>query len=401
MIGRRKRDPDQRLLRRVRWRLIAWSGGATVVLFVTLGAAMYWAVATTLAAQSVADLEARAENLQIRALKVSDAGQLLHDFKDASTWDPGLLTIESAESSSARIAPAAKEAEVGGRLVRSLTTSIRMNTGPPLVVTIFVDRAAEVLTLRTLLLVLVLGGLVLVLASLVVGYLYAGAALVPIRDSLRRQREFTADASHELRTPLAIVGTALEQLRRKHDDPVAIERTIEDIEIGTGRLGRMIDDLLLLARMDSDSVELVLDSTDLADVAAEGLAGLVALADRGGVRLSLDVEPAPVLGDQAHLRQLVGILVDNAIRQSPKGGTVRVRVRPGASLEVEDEGPGIRVEDLPCIFDRFWRAADAPAGGTGLGLPIARLIADRHGGQLIAENRAQGGACLRFSMPGA
>jgi signal transduction histidine kinase len=270
-----------------------------------------------------------------------------------------------------------------------------------LVVSIFVDRATEVRTLWTLLLALVVGGVGLMVAAVSVGYIYSGAALVPIRNSLRRQREFTADASHELRTPLSIVGAAVEQLRRDHDDAAAIERTIDDIEIGTGRLTRLIDDLLLLARSDSDTVELTVDPADLADVAADGIAGLVAVAARAGVRLRLDVVPAPVLGDEAHLGQLAVILVDNAIRQSPKGGTVLVRVRPGASLEVEDEGPGIRAEDLPHIFDRFWRAADAPIGGTGLGLAIATWIADRHGGRLVAENRPQGGSCLRFSMPAA
>jgi two-component system sensor histidine kinase CiaH len=258
----------------------------------------------------------------------------------------------------------------------------------------------EVRTLRTLVVVLVLGGLVLLMASVGFGYLYAGAALVPIRESLRRQREFAADASHELRTPLAIVSAALEQLRRKHEDPTAIEQTIEDIKIGTDRLGRLTDDLLLLARTDSENLELMVHPGDLAEVATESLVGFVTLAERAGVRLHLDVEPAPIMGDLARLGQLAGILVDNAIRQSPQGGTVLVRIRPGASLEVEDEGPGIRVEDLPYIFDRFWRSADAPTGGTGLGLPIARWIAQRHGGQLLARNRAQGGACLRFSMPG-
>jgi two-component system sensor histidine kinase BaeS len=109
-----------------------------------------------------------------------------------------------------------------------------------------------------------------------------------------------------------------------------------------------------------------------------------------------------MLGDPARLRQLVMILVDNAIRHSPAGGEVRVGVRSadGAStLSVADEGPGIQEADLPHIFDRFWRAPGAPAGGTGLGLSIAKWIADRHSGSIVATSPAGGGARFEVHLP--
>ena len=114
------------------------------------------------------------------------------------------------------------------------------------------------------------------------------------------------------------------------------------------------------------------------------------MAAAAGVRLALDLQPAPVRGDEARLRQLAGILVDNAIRHSPAGGRVTVTVRPGALLTVDDEGPGIAPEHLDRVFERFWRAPGAPAEGTGLGLAIARWIAERHGGSIHAENRSPG-----------
>jgi len=122
------------------------------------------------------------------------------------------------------------------------------------------------------------------------------------------------------------------------------------------------------------------------------------------VHVLVDPEPAPIEGDPARLRQLVTILIDNAIRHSPAGGEVRVAVRTfddEATVTVADQGPGIRPVDMPHIFDRFWRAPGAPAGGTGLGLAIARWIAERHGGSVEAASPADGGAVFTVRLPTA
>jgi Signal transduction histidine kinase len=116
----------------------------------------------------------------------------------------------------------------------------------------------------------------------------------------------------------------------------------------------------------------------------------------------VDPVPAEVSGDPARLRQLVGILVDNAIRHAPPGTRVDVQVRTDgtdALLTVDDAGPGIRPEDLPHVFDRFYRAAGAPGGGTGLGLAIAAWIVERHGGRIAASNRDGGGARFTVRLP--
>ena len=116
----------------------------------------------------------------------------------------------------------------------------------------------------------------------------------------------------------------------------------------------------------------------------------------------VDPPPSELSGDPARLRQLVMILIDNAIRHSPNGGRVFVRVRTegrDATLVVEDDGPGIRAEDLPRLFDRFYRAAGAPGGGTGLGLAIAAWIAERHDGRIEAANRPEHGARFTVRLP--
>ena len=121
----------------------------------------------------------------------------------------------------------------------------------------------------------------------------------------------------------------------------------------------IVEDLLLLARSDSGAIELERVPMDLGDVAADGASALSKPATDRGVRVEVDPQPAMIAGDPARLRQLVMILVDNAIRHSPADGRVAVQVRAdgrGAALVVEDDGPGIRAEDLPHVFERFYRA---------------------------------------------
>ena len=428
------------------------------MVLIVLGAVLYAAVARSLAAQSAAQLHERIASLQVKAQLAAGAFDPYVNIPIAVTTDPAKLGVTFGGPASGTIAIAVdpfnggsvtgsrtqpaptpdstgsaangpappggqpailplpsddevaaarngqetiNETDWNGTPVRTLTAALSVGTGQ-VVIQIVADRTSEVRTLQVLVAALVIGGLLVIAASVVVGYVYAGGALVPIRESLRRQREFAADASHELRTPLAIVRAAVDQLRRNRGNAEVVDRSLDDITAGADRLNRLVDDLLLLARTDADAVELAVRPTDLADAASEAVGRLASVAGSRGVRLRLDVEPADVAGDAERLRQLVAILVDNAIRHSADGGAVDVSVRRDGStavVDVEDRGPGIRPEDLPHVFDRFWRAADAPPDGTGLGLAIARWIADRHRGRVTVENRPEGGARFRFSMP--
>jgi two-component system sensor histidine kinase QseC len=142
---------------------------------------------------------------------------------------------------------------------------------------------------------------------------------------------------------------------------------------------------------------------DLGDVATDAATSLGRLAEDRSVHLEVDPEPAMLDGDPVRLRQLVTILVDNAVRHSPRGGVVSVRVRTEgltAAVEVADQGPGVRPEDREHVFDRFYRAPGAPSGGTGLGLAIARWITERHGGRIGVRNAEAGGAIFRVELPG-
>ncbi|HEX8941023.1 MAG TPA: HAMP domain-containing sensor histidine kinase [Candidatus Limnocylindrales bacterium] len=429
---------DARLLRWTRLRLMAWSGGGTLVVLLLLGAALYAAVAGSLAADGRASIERRAdtigrflaggrgpgngfgfggdrlplgvafggESAGTLAVLVGPNGQM---FRPADAVLPAGLPDTNAIAVAAAGHEDVRDATAGTVPVRILTRPVTRPEGT-YVIQIVGDRTAEVNLLRTLLLVLLGGGLLALLAALAAGYLYAGRALVPIRQSigrrqeaLRRQREFTANASHELRTPLTVIRASVADLRRNRRSRVEdVGEALGDIDAEVGHLTALVDDLLLLARTDSGAVELERVDLDLADVAAEGAGALTPLAAERGVSLLVDPRPTPLVGDPLRLRQLVTILADNALRHAPPGTSVVVRVRPdepGPVLQVDDDGPGIREADLPHVFERFWRADDAPAGGTGLGLSIAAWIVERHGGTIAAANRPTGGARFEVHLP--
>ena len=435
---------EAQLLRRVRIQLVLWSGGVTLALLVLLGIVLYVAVDRSLSTQGTAELVSQANQLTRTPPSPGDelpaggfifggpaSGTIAMVLDEQGIPGPrqrvpgGLPVTASVDAARATGERDIREAKVPIQ-VRSITvdgvsasvteTPVRVLTDPVIVrgqqffVQIVGDRTLEERTLRILVLVLVVGGAIALLIASGVGAAYANRALVPIRQSLanqrealRRQREFAADASHELRTPLTVIRASVEDLERHPRKSVAtVGSALTDIRDEVDHLTSMVDDLLLLARSDSGAMELERVPLDLGDVASTGASGLTRLADERDVRMVVDPIPAEVAGDPARLRQLVAILVDNAIRHAPAGSRVDVRVRTDggdAVLVVEDEGPGIRAEDLPRVFDRFYRAAGAPGGGTGLGLAIAAWIVERHGGRIAAANRDAAGARFTVRMP--
>jgi len=436
---------EARLLRHVRRRLVAWSGVSTLVILLVLGAALYWVVASSLAAASVTQLEARVapvatflEGGQSGPGRDPDPGGFVFGggntvlYLFTSAGEPVQLGERGGQVPAAlpdEAGLAAAGASPGGTDVRTadlvigergitLTVPVRILTrkvtaqadGNDYFLQALQDRSTEVATLNSLLTVLVLGGMLVVVVAIAFGAVYARRALVPIRESLaaqrtalRRQREFAADASHELRTPLTVIRSSVEHLARHRDRSVGeSQEALDDIDAEVSHLAALVDDLLLLARSDSGAVPLERMPMDLGDVASDAASAVGRAAESRGVRVQVDPEPAMLEGDPARIRQLVLILVDNAVRHSPRGGIVDVRVRREgalACLEVADQGPGLRPEDMPHVFDRFWRAPGAPSGGTGLGLAIARWVTERHGGRIGVANREGGGAIFRVELP--
>jgi signal transduction histidine kinase len=420
---------DNRLIRRVRWQLVAWSGVTTLLVLVVLGAALYLIAARTLEDRGNQQLMARADDFREHpdprgsgfgfsfggnssgtiALLADNNGEALNLGPGGPGFLPPGFPVESGIDAARTAGVNVETTQISGVPIRVRTERANSPIGT-VFIQIIQDRTTEQATLDAMLRLLLIGGAVVVLVAIGFGAVYARRALVPIRDSLaaqrlalRRQREFAADASHELRTPLTVVRSSVEFLRRHPSEPVSeIGGALDDVDAEVARMTSLVDDLLLLARSDSGAVALTRQALDLGDVAAAAASSMAMPAGAKDVRVIVDPEPAMVEGDSVRLRQLVMILVDNAIAHSPTGGEVRVAVRTDGSaalLDVEDQGGGVRPEDMPHLFDRFWRASGAPSGGTGLGLAIAKWIVDRHRGTITVSNRIEGGARFRVRLP--
>ncbi|HET8755442.1 MAG TPA: HAMP domain-containing sensor histidine kinase [Solirubrobacteraceae bacterium] len=221
--------------------------------------------------------------------------------------------------------------------------------------------------------------------------------LEALDESQRAQRRLVADASHELRTPLTSLRTNLEVLGTDRELPAHDrERLRRDLVAQLEELGELVGDLVELAR-DGESAgdpPEPLRFDELVGAAAER-------AQRHAPQVGFDVavEPCVVTGERARLDRAVANLLDNAAKWSPPGGTVEVRLRDG-ELTVRYHGPGIAPEDLPHVFDRFYRATAARGrAGSGLGLAIVRQVAELHAGTVRAEPAVGGGALLRLALP--
>ena len=228
--------------------------------------------------------------------------------------------------------------------------------------------------------------------------------LADLDHAFTTQRRFLADASHELRTPLAAIRTNVEALLRGADaDPEERDASLRAIARETDRMGRLVADLLALARADAGQ-PLVQKPVELDALLIEVYQQQRRLAD--GLNLSLgELEQVEIQGDPDRLKQLALNLVDNALRYTPPGGDVTLDVvREGdwAVLRVRDTGVGIPPLDLPHIFDRFYRV-DRPrtrqAGGTGLGLAIAKWVAEAHGGRIDVESVVDKGSTFSVFLP--
>jgi heavy metal sensor kinase len=217
---------------------------------------------------------------------------------------------------------------------------------------------------------------------------------------------FTADASHELRSPLAAMRAAIDVALQQPRTAAEYQDTLGSMGEQCDRLTALVNGLLLLSRADAGEAELRQEPIDLAAL-ADGVAEMFQpLAEERGIELIWDHQPAlRVRGDPPRLRQLLTNLVDNAIKFTAAGGTVRVRVESAgdyARLVVTDTGEGIPAEHLPHVFERFYQADPArSSAGTGLGLSICRWIADAHGGSIRAESEPSRGSTFFVDLPRA
>lgn len=280
-------------------------------------------------------------------------------------------------------------------------------------------------------------GFILVLGAVAaIGWLLSGLAIAPIRDSYQRLKQFTADASHELRNPIAVIQTNV-QVALADPDPSLQQDQLRVVERLTRRLGRLVDDLLFLARQDSSMVGLPMSPVPLDKLLKEVVEEQQVMAKEKGVSLSLQViEPSTDVGFEkisenqpasnylvaGHADQLMRLftnLISNALHYTSSGGKTQAslqRVRNAGSywlqIQLQDTGIGIPADSLPHIFDRFYRVDPArsplstlPQGwvdrsaGSGLGLAIAKVIVENHHGQIQVSSLPDQGTTFTVMLP--
>ncbi len=231
--------------------------------------------------------------------------------------------------------------------------------------------------------------------------------LARLREAFAAQRRFVQDAAHELRTPMAAISLQLENLRPSVPPGQPLLQFAQ-LEAGMRRAQHLVEQLLRLSRQEAPLEQTPLGRIDLTELLRESIGQLMVLADRRGIEVGFEGRITPLLrAAPADLRSLVDNLLDNALRYTPAGGTVELRLHAlqgtGPVLDIVDSGPGLPPALRERVFDRFFRLPGAPAGGSGLGLAIARAAAARHGLriELLGREDDASGLLARLHLQGA
>jgi signal transduction histidine kinase len=287
---------------------------------------------------------------------------------------------------------------------RQRVYSVRVTAPPDRVAVIQVTRSTEPehQALSKLLAGLLIGGAGGLVLAGVGGWWLAGKSLRPVRVAFNRQHAFVSDASHELRTPLAVIRANAEFLQQEQPENVEAR----DIVSETDRLSALVDALLAVARDDDRGAKALHMQVDLAEVVEATVASFQTVTTDHELELThASPDELMVMGDRDQLRQVLVILLDNAVRYTPAGGRIHVQARADgkeAVLTVHDTGIGIPEEALPRVFERFYRADDArnrQSGGVGLGLAIARELVTRHSGRISVTSTEGAGSTFTVRLP--
>jgi signal transduction histidine kinase len=414
--------PSGDSLRRVRVRLTTWYAATFAVILLVIGTGMFATITWRYDRELDESLRDTAHEV-MRVLQVRGRADQLFDPSEFRIADR-LLFVTSTDGRllagppmPAWLLTLARDAARTGpkqqahdfvtsspdsvRLVRAYAEAVRLPGGDSVVAVAAADEveiedryAALIATFS----IAALAGLVLVTAG---GWFLGRQSTAPIERSIHQMRRFMADAAHELRTPLTILRSRAEVTLQRPREPADYVAALQAVERESARLGGIVEDLLMLARADAGERPIERRKIFLDDIVFDAAEAARVIADRRSVRLEFDDLPeAAVNGDGSLLLQLVIILLDNAIKYTPTGGNVRIgltRDAGTATLSVADSGVGIAPEHLPFVFDRFYRADpargrdDASASattseGVGLGLAIARWIAEQHEARLSIDS---------------
>ena len=268
------------------------------------------------------------------------------------------------------------------------------------------DRERDRFLLREVIGILLLAGVVCLILSVLGSIFLGNRAIKPIGQAWQQQKDFLADASHELRTPLSVIRTNLEIVLDNPAETVDSQNNwLRNIQEETAHMSSLVDGLLFLARTDANQNVLDCRQFPIQQAVANAAGAFAPSALAKGVALEIAVAEKPLLyhGDEKRLRQVVAILLDNAVRHTAQGGRVTVSVKTKAGqilLCVADDGEGIQAASLAHVFERFYQGDAAHATGkAGLGLAIAKSIVERHGGKIWATSEPNVETAFFIALP--
>jgi signal transduction histidine kinase len=419
------RSGVQRLVR-LRLRLTIWYVATFGLIILLLGGSLFVVISHQLSQQLDDSLKSATLELvraaRIRELEAGARGEVI-DAVDELNIPDRLLYLLDLEGDPVKLGKvddwirrAAKRAgQVGQVTVQSDTPDdqtlrlhalrFKLASGKELVAVAVADqveledRYADLITAFA---GVAFAALVLVAAG---GFLLVRKSTQPIERSILYMRRFMADAAHELRTPITVLRTRADVALQQPRDAADYVSALEGIEAESRRLGGIVDSLLVLARADAGERQLERQRLFLDDIAIDAVGAASVIGRQKGVDVTVEeFEEAPVVGDAALIRQLVMILLDNAIKFTDAGGVVRLRVsmlNGAPTFIVEDTGIGIKPEDLPRVFQRFFRGETARSRteGAGLGLSIASWIAREHGADISLSSEPGKGTTVVVTFP--
>jgi len=414
-------------LARIRLRLTLWYVATFALILLLLGGGLFYAVRAQIGRELEESLrDATAELIRaanIREMEAADARGEVVDAVDELHIPERQLYLLSASATPLKpnvaepwVLAAARQAARAGsadsvahlahdRSLRVHAERFKVRSGRGYIAVAVADQVEledRYASLIATFSATALAALLLVAAG---GYILMRQSSAPVEHTMQQMRRFMADAAHELRTPIAVLRSRAEVALQRPRDADAYVAALQGVEEESRRLGEIVEDLLTLARADAGERPVSRERLYLDDIALDAADAARVLAGQRGVSLDIGAfEEAAILGDRALVRQLIMILLDNAVKYTPQGGMVRVDVSGNGGLPtlvVEDTGVGVSAEQLPHVFERFYRgeSARSHATGAGLGLSIARWIADVHGASLQLIARAGGGTRALLVFP--
>jgi signal transduction histidine kinase len=430
--GHYSQEPGAALFQGLRIRLTLWYcgvlGAALVLFSVILYAGAYYFLITPVENDAAMHAQAQAEQWLRDRLCPSfgppspgmgqDRFEVVACFDQNGSLQSANTVLPSAFLSNSLVKtalqtgqPAADTVNAGGWLGQTYRYALAVpsSTGSGYIGVVLIGKSIQTQenVLSSLLTLLFSVGGVALLGAGAGGLFLSNRALVPARLAWTNQQRFIADAAHELRTPLTLLRADAEVLLRSRERLEAEDAALlEDIVVEANHMANLATNMLTLARLDNRSSHQEHEVVNLAEVALAGARRVQALADQMEIGIRVENTSVPyVIGDPTLLEQALLVLLDNAIKYNRRGGRVIVRTAvqdEQARLEVHDTGIGIAAEHLPHLGERFYRvdkARSRQAGGSGLGLSIARSIAIAHGGTLAASSIPEQGTTVTLVLP--